>query len=253
LFDFGTTGLGESFGDNSTRDYSVLQPALLALAPNNTVQASAYTLALLPNVEPADFQIGSSTFILIRRPLLAALGISPGTLAQNSVVISNSASLDYTHTDGLLCSGSTYSLWAVLAHEVSEVLGRLSNVGQQSSGSFGASTLDMFTWASAGTRNCTNSGARYLSADGGTTHIYSGVNFNNSGPDDYGDLSASLGAFNAVGSSGVAFAVVGGASGSTLKAADWQFMTLIGWPLTVAGSIAAGLSSATRGLMQLGH
>ena len=70
-------------------------------------------------------------------------------------------------------------------HEIDEVLGLGSRLNTASND---LRPQDLFTWASAGTRNITSTGTRYLSINGGVTNI---VNLNQDPHGDFGDwLSA---------------------------------------------------------------
>ena len=66
-------------------------------------------------------------------------------------------------------------------HEIDEVIGLGSHLN---TGLYDLRPQDLFSWASAGTRNITSSGARYLSINGGVTNI---VNFNQDPHGDFGD------------------------------------------------------------------
>ncbi len=107
-----------------------------------------------------------------------------------------------------------------------------------------ASTLDLFSWSAAATRNSTASGIRYPSTDG-TASFYGGTNgFNqgggscSAGGGDCGDMNAlSLTPptnYNA-NLSACPPAVNPQAAG------DLLLMNILGWPLSHAGRIAAGL------------
>jgi hypothetical protein len=66
-------------------------------------------------------------------------------------------------------------------HEIDEVIGLGSHLN---TGLNDLRPQDLFSWASAGTRNITSSGARYFSVNGGVTNI---VNFNQAPRGDFGD------------------------------------------------------------------
>jgi hypothetical protein len=66
-------------------------------------------------------------------------------------------------------------------HEIDEVIGLGSRLGGNGND---LRPQDLFSWSSAGVRNITSSGTRYLSIDGGPTNI---VNFNQDANGDFGD------------------------------------------------------------------
>jgi hypothetical protein len=81
-------------------------------------------------------------------------------------------------------SASNFDAQRVTEHEIDEVMGLGSYLGQ------GASDLrpqDLFGWSSPAIRNLTLSGPRYFSVDGGVTDI---ANFNQGPAGDFGDWSS---------------------------------------------------------------
>lgn len=78
-------------------------------------------------------------------------------------------------------SGGNFDAQRATEHEIDEVIGLGSHLN---TGSNDLRPQDLFSWTSAGTRNITSSGARYLSINGGVTNI---VNFNQDPHGDFGD------------------------------------------------------------------
>ena len=77
--------------------------------------------------------------------------------------------------------GGTFDAQRSTEHEMDEVIGLGSRLGQMSND---VRPQDFFSWSSPGVRNISTSGARYFSIDGGTTNI---VDFNHDPTADLGD------------------------------------------------------------------
>lgn len=75
--------------------------------------------------------------------------------------------------------GASYDALRSTEHEIDEVLGLGSGIGQSS-----FRPQDLFSWSSAGVRNITSTGTRYFSINGGITNL---VGFNQSATGDFGD------------------------------------------------------------------
>jgi Ca2+-binding RTX toxin-like protein len=150
-----------------------------------------------------------------------AMGLLASTTNTDGFVgFSNSSGIfDYNNTDGV--TAGTYDFFGVVAHEFSEVMGRMLLVG----GKIGTTSnsydpLDLFHFSSTGVHDLSGTTAGYFSADNGTTNLH---NFNVSPlGGDRGDwaTSATADAFDAFGTSGVVEPI----SGSDLTALD-----VIGW------------------------
>jgi hypothetical protein len=78
-------------------------------------------------------------------------------------------------------SAGNFDAQRAIEHEIDEVMGLGSFLGQSSSD---LRPQDLFSWSSPGIRNLTLSGTRYFSIDGGITNI---VNFNQGPTGDFGD------------------------------------------------------------------
>src|SRR5439155_7255539 len=127
---------------------------------------------------------------------------------------------------------------AVVAHEFSEVMGRLLLVG----GRIGTTNhsympLDLFHYASAGVRTFSGTHAGYFSVDGGVIHL---ENFNTNPAGDFGDWSSANGpdAFNAFADTGVV---------ENVSAADLTALDVIGWNRATTTATAATTTSTAAG------
>jgi hypothetical protein len=150
-----------------------------------------------------------------------ALGLAgASTNIDGSVGFSSSAPFDYDRSNGVAVG--QYDFYGVVAHELTEIMGRTALLGGTIGGvSHSSEPMDLFRYTGAGTRDFVSSHAAYLSPDGGTTHLVD-VNTNPAG--DFGDWAPSAGndAFLAFSNSGVMNQVTN---------ADVRVMDLIGWNL----------------------
>jgi hypothetical protein len=229
----GSGDIGQSMYFVDTETYANIRTTLSGFTGLNTLQTSAFNPSTnLPATDP----FGWSETILIASALTKALGFWTGSATDGYCGFSSSASFDITSVDGSTCTGG-YSLYGVMMHEFTEVLGREMNTGANTT----FYIADIFTYSASGTRNNAASGTRYLSSDGGATSI---VSMNNNTNGDTGDNLGSTpyaSAFNAFGSTGFAPST---SSSVPLKPIDWLYMTIIGWGLTGPGLGYAGLSSS---------
>jgi len=159
--------LGESSGNFQSADYSQVVAALQA---QGTAGSST-----LPDTSPA-----SGTLVLATAQL-KALGLRSNAVVDGYVGFSASASFVYDPTQAQPVPSSSYDFVGTVEHEISEALGRVSFLDQ--SGTY--SLLDLFRYASAGSRQLTTGAPSWFSIDGGTTLPLA---FNNYTTGDQGDL-----------------------------------------------------------------
>ena len=158
---------------------------------------------------------------------LKAMGLlSSTTTNDGSVGFSNTSGIfDYDNSDGV--TAGSYDFFGVVAHEFSEVMGRILLVGANigvTSNSY--DVLDLFHYSSAGTHDLSGSVAGYFSVDNGATDLH---NFNVSPGGDSGDWASSStpDAFDAFGTPGVI---------EPISAADLTALDAIGWNLSSSSS-----------------
>ena len=150
-----------------------------------------------------------------------AMGLLASTTnSDGSVGFSSSSGIfDYDNSNGV--SSGQYDFFATVAHEFSEVMGRILLVGGTIGGvSKSYDVFDLFHYSASGTHDLSGSVAGYFSVDNGTTDLH---NFNTSPlGGDRGDWASSStpDAFDAFGSSGVV---------SPVSASDLTALDAIGW------------------------
>jgi hypothetical protein len=128
----------------------------------NIIAASANVRALGGNAPPDMFANGT---------------IGPGGPYDGIVTLNSAAPFQFTRPT----TSSNFDAQRSTEHEIDEVMGLGSRLGHPGNN---LRPQDVFSWASAGHRNITSSGARYFSINGGRTDI---VNFNQTAPGDFGD------------------------------------------------------------------
>jgi hypothetical protein len=210
----GQTGisLGASITQLGSYTYTQIRNALAGDARTSDDSSAVGTL-------PASSPSGGATY-WVSTAQAKALGLSGASGAlDGSMGFSSTANIfDYDRTDGI--SAGKYDFFGVVAHELSEIMGRQLMVGQTFSGHANSlEPMDLFHYASAGVRSFSGTQTGYFSLDGGGTNL---DNFNTNSAGDFGDWAASAGndAFLAFGNSGVIAAVT---------TADLRVMDVIGW------------------------
>ena len=127
-----------------------------------------------------------------------ALGLATGTTTLDGDVGFNSSySYSYSNTNTGAVPAGEYDLYGVVAHELSEVMGRISLLTFSNA----YSGMDLFRYAAKGVLSTNPSQSAYFSDNGGASNLNS---FNASAGGDLGDLSSSAGsnAFDAFSGSG---------------------------------------------------
>jgi hypothetical protein len=186
-------GLGESikavYGVNYNSGVFSFRAGLAANQAISGQADQATALAHLPNT-PNNPVTGSTTMALstanikaLGGPSLA--GISIGGNNYDGQILLNT-SLTFPGSPG---SALLYSLKVVVEHEINEVLGFGSSLGQTFQQGF-PSPEDLYRYdgSGTGTRNYTTSGDNAFFSIDGTNNL---VQFNNSGVGDYGDWHTS--------------------------------------------------------------
>ena len=147
---------------------------------DNVANASLPGSALSTNMRPGSANgraVGLST-----PPVMFADGtVGQGGPYDGIVTLNSSTPFQFSR----LVNGNNFDAQRITEHEVDEVIGLGSRLGQHSND---LRPQDLFSWSSAGHRNITSSGTRYFSINGGVTNI---VGFNQDPDGDFGDwLSA---------------------------------------------------------------
>ena len=143
---------------------------------DSTANASLPTAALSTYIRPSSAN-GRAVSLNTPPAMFANGAVGSGGTFDGIVTLSSAAPFQFTRPT----SASNYDAQRATEHEMDEILGIGSRLG------IGGSDLrpqDLFGWSSAGVRNLTSSGTRYLSINRGISHI---VNFNQNSTGDYGD------------------------------------------------------------------
>ena len=143
---------------------------------DNLANASLPATALSPNIVPSS--AGGRAVKLNTPPEMFANGtVASGGPYDGIVTLNSTAPFQFTRPT----SASFIDAQTATEHEIDEVIGLGSRLGQNSSD---LRPQDLFSWSSAGVRNLTSSGTRYFSINRGVTNI---VNFSQDQSGDLGD------------------------------------------------------------------
>jgi hypothetical protein len=228
-----TTALGESESYLQSFSYSQI---VSALAQNASSNAQASAVNSLPSSAPN----GNAYYLNLADA--TALDLITGTTTLDGAVgFSSSLPFSYSTSNSGSVPAGEYDLYGVVAHELSEVMGRISLLSYS-----GASSLmDLFRYTSNGVLATSGTQNSYFSDNGGATSLNS---FNASPSGDFGDLSSSAGnnAFDAFSNSGVVNAVTSN---------DLTMMNVLGYNLVseTIPKITAIAESPTSGAATVGE
>ena len=130
-----------------------------------------------------------------------------------------------------------YDLFGIVAHEMSEVMGRISLLSYYQA----YSGLDLFRYSAPGVISTVGTKAAYFSANGGTTAIYS---FNTDTAGDFGDLASSTeNAYNAFAYTGAILPVTAG---------DISMMNVLGYNLSAEPNVTSIAENPSTGTVPVG-
>jgi CARDB protein/hemolysin type calcium-binding protein len=206
----GLGALGESETYLSSFGYSQITNAL-ALDAKDSTDSSA--VASLPASDPTGGNYWVSTAEGKALGLLGASSSIDGYVGFSST----SGIFDYNNSDGV--AAGQYDFFGVVAHEITETMGRMLLVGATvgtSSNSY--DPLDLFHYSAPGVHDFSGSQAGYFSIDGGTTPLNTYNTVSGGDPGDW--AGATIDAFNAFANSGVVLPI---------SSVDLTALDAIGW------------------------
>ncbi|MGC1323666.1 MAG: NF038122 family metalloprotease [Candidatus Udaeobacter sp.] len=147
---------------------------------DNIANGSLPGNALSTNIRPASAN-GRAVGLNTPPAMFANGSVGQGGPYDGIVTLNSSKPFQFSRP----VNGNSFDAQRVTEHEIDEVIGLGSRIGDNSSD---LRPQDLFSWSSAGHRNITSSGTRYFSINGGVTNI---VGFNQDSDGDFGDwLSA---------------------------------------------------------------
>lgn len=230
------SALGASQTYLTTTSYDQIKQSLAADQSTTADQSAVASLSATDPLHAGQYWLTTAN--------AKALGLTSGSSVDGYIGFSSSAKFDFNRADGI--SAGSYDFYAVVAHEISEVMGRQLLAGSTLGGvakSFEA--LDLFHYAAPATWDLSGSTPGYLSVDGGATKI---KDFNTNSSGDFGDWAASStpDAFDA-------FATTGKVA--QISEADLQALDVIGWNRGTAATAALTGATAAQSTttMGLGH
>ncbi len=176
----GSLGESEPFG--SWFSYAQVKNALTSVA------TSADDLASVATLGASDPTNGGQFFVNVAEQ--RALGLFPADNSQIDGYVGLSSGASYSFDPNNRAVAGDYDAIGILEHEITEVLGRVADVGLgQTNATDIYSPLDLFRYASAGVRDLTAAGD-YFSVNGQTLLSQFNNAFQNGG--DPGDWAASV-------------------------------------------------------------
>ena len=196
-----------------------------ALAADAKSASDLSSVATLPSSDPTN---GGTFYVTSANA--KALGLISGSFTDGFVGFSSGVSFDYNNSDGV--SPGSYDFYGVVLHEITEVLGRATNDGQNAT----YYPLDLFHYSAPGVRTFSGTTPGYFSVNNGQTSLN---NFNTNPGGDFGDWAGNtIDAANAFGSTGVV---------SPFSAADLAAMDVIGWNLATSGPVVTASLAVDTG------
>ena len=225
--------LGESKATFNSIPY---QQALSALEVTGQSTSQVAAFSTLSSTSP----FNSGTLWLTAAQEMA-IGILPSNASgiDGYVGISNTA--QFSDSADAPPAQNQYYLIGILEHEFTEVMGRVSYLGEHVGGTNSYGIMDLFRFAAPGERQLSAGGPAYFSIDGGNTHLGT---WNTNPNGDLGDWATGTPA-----DAFLAFSPAGKINSMT--ATDLSLMNAIGWntsELGVAQIQVEGLA-ITRAIM----
>ncbi len=216
----GSDDLGESITNTTTYTYNQVVDALQSTAEASGDSAQLAAVSTLPATNPTggDIEIANAE--------AQAVGLMSGSPTVDGYVGFDSNSNIWSFSPSATPAQDDYYFIGVVEHEISEVMGRISEIAN---GSY--SLMDLFRYSAPGERDLSagstsSNSTAYFSIDGGNTNLGTWNNVPANG--DLGDWDAPNGpvsddAYNAASSPGVINAV---------SANDLTLMNVLGYDLS---------------------
>lgn len=176
---------------------------------------------------PTTLTSGPTSFVISSAQAKALGVISPTQSSLDASIGFAGSTSNYAFTPGAV-TASTYDFQSIAAHEIDEVLGRISGVDN---GKW-RTPFDLFRYSAPGVLSYGYNSAAYFSLDGGATVLN---RFNNSASGgDRGDWATTAG------TSDIQDAFIGKGQRKNLSAVDLAALDVIGWSGANLGNASGG-------------
>jgi autotransporter passenger strand-loop-strand repeat protein len=205
----GALGASETYID--PYGYSQVVGALKGNEPSAAQQSAYSTL-------PANSPLSGSTLWLTTAQE-KALGLLAANTPDIDGYVGFSSTYPFSYSPTATPAPGQYYFVGVVAHEITEIMGRDSFLGDVIAGTTSYSVMDLFRYAAPGTRQLGTGGPAYFSINSGNTNL---DNWNTNSSGDRGDWAATAGndAF-------LAFSPSDQSNGITPT--DLTLMNVLGW------------------------
>ena len=155
--------IGSSLSYYGTTDYSTAKNAIL----NTDSNWHSDNPSLVPTMQTT-YPVSNASIAVFSADAKALGLMGPSSSTDGYVGFSSTA--DWAPNENGAIKATQYDLFSTVIHEITEVMGRISDVGVH-----GYDTaMDLFRYSSPGTLDTTTGGLNstaYFSTDGGTTHL----------------------------------------------------------------------------------
>jgi hypothetical protein len=213
----------EFFGPTQT--YAALRSQMIADAQSPTQNAA---VATLPATNPTGGKTLQMTVAEEKALGFTNLGMAGTSFANPDGDVGLSSTADFSYSLTATPASNQYYFLGVAEHEISEVMGRISRLGDDGSPDSDYSPMDLFRYAASGTRQLTTGNPSYFTINDGLTNLNNWNNFTTGNTGDLGDWAPSAGDDSYLDNTNAGVI-------NPVTPTDVTLMNVIGWDTTTVG------------------